>query len=48
MAGMIAFYFVTQFFIWVICEKENIDWCKAPEWLRGEPTDPFAGTQFGQ
>lgn len=48
LGGYIAFYFVAQFFMWVICEKEHIEWCKAPDFMRGPMDDPFANWKNAQ
>ena len=46
-AGGIAFGSVAQFFVWVICDRENIEWCKAPDFMRGPLDDRFDQQRYG-
>jgi hypothetical protein len=42
-AAYVMIGIMAQYTLWVVCEKENIEWCKAPAWIRGPMTAPTPG-----
>ena len=43
----LAVYVVAQFFMWIICDREHIEWCQAPDWYRGPLDDRFDLQRYG-